>query len=539
MHRTATLLKGLLTLSAGLYGALAWQITPSWALGNNVASYTYTGTQQGLTPNTVYTLSTYGQYLGACELRPNQASDSGYSADCFTNYGAQNSSSYSAIAFLGVVNNPNNAFVVGDNDGNISIATQRWELSNGRYVSPGLNQASKVKVCPQGGSVSNLTADPNGSYLYIGCSVNTYQSNYGYTLYSYYLYSSQINPNGSLGPFNLVTGLFANQGPRTAALWNGVSPVMRAYEPNSANLQNSAYAASGAVMVSGLIGGLALGQSHKASGSEVPVSSGVICSNGQCSVAYNITLDSKDSFSVITAAEAGIDFYGSSYGQALYWNQVAGQWNESDDGKRQYPTIEWKKTSNTVFSCNVSGNPIGSPAASCGQGSYALSWPAQGMNSTDKKPHVDISNLLYVPTPTGISTVFTKGLLVIGTWNNGYLAYHSPALQNSSTALFLANNSSKGQVGDVNSLMNDANGNLMFATNSSGLFVFNPFVRQNTANSSDITLIPNESDGGQTGCSLCKIEETAEIVYYGVKSIALLAASEPGGRRSQDISAQR
>jgi len=539
MHRPATLLKGLLTLSAGLYGALAWQITPSWALGNNVASYTYTGDQQGLTPNTVYTLSTYGQYLGACELRPDQTSDSGYSADCFTNYGAQNGSNYSAVAFLGVVNNPNNAFVVGDNDGNISITTQRWELSNSRYVSPGLNQTSKVKVCPQGGSVSNLTADPNGLHLYIGCSVNTYPGTYGRNLYSYYLYYSQINPNGSLGPFTLVTGLFANQGPRTAALWNGVSPVMRAYEPNSANLQNSAYAASGAVMVSGLIGGLTQGQSHQAIGSEVPISSGVICSNGQCGVAYNITLDSKDSFSVITAAEAGIDFYGSTYGQALYWNQVAGRWNDSDDGKRQYPTIQWDKTSNTLYSCNISGNPIGSPAASCGQVSYALSWPAQGMPAADKGTPVDISNLLYIPAPTGISTVFTKGLLVIGSWNNGYLAYHSPALQNSSTALFLADNNANGQVGNVNSLMNDANGNLMFATSSSGLFVFNPFARQNTANGSNITLIPNGSDGGQASCSLCKIEDTAEIIYYGVKTIALLAASGPGTTRSQNVSAQR
>lgn len=540
MRKTSFLFKGILSLAAALYGAFGLQNGSGWALGNNVASYTYTGNQQGLTTNTVYTLSTYGQYLGACALQPGQSTNSGYTANCFTNYGDQNSSLYSAVAFLGVVNNPSNAFVVGDNDGYISIATQQWEMSNGRLVSPRLQQSSKTKVCLQGGSVSNLTVDPNGAYLYIGCSVNAYPGTYGKNLFSYYLYSSQISPDGSLGSPDLITGLFDTQETRTAALWNGVSPVMRAYPPNSVNLQNSVYSASGVVMVSGLVGKLVQGQSHKAIGQEIPVSSGLVCSNGQCRVAYNITLEAKDSFSIITAAEVGIDSYASVYGNALYWNQVAANWNDSDDGKRQYPQIQWNKTSNTIYSCNISDNPVGTPATRCGQNSYALSWAAQGMPSAGNGYQVDISNLLYVPTPAGITTAFTKGLLVIGTYTNGYLAYHSPALQNSSTSLFLSGNGAKGQVGNINSLMSDTHGNLMVATSSSGLFVFNPFGGQNVANGSNITLIPNESDGGsQAGCTLCKIEDFTEILYYGVKLIGTLAAKEPARAANPAVSPPR
>ena len=529
--------KKILRATAGLLGALMGPSLPGWALGNNVASYTYTGDQQGLTQNTVYTLSTYGQYLGACAITPNSTTNSGYSANCYSNYGAQNTGLYSAIAFMGTANNPKNAFVVGDNNGNVSIATQNWIQSNGHWVSPSLSQSPWVKACPEGGAVSNLAVDPNGSYLYIGCSIKSQavvNGANGYYLNRYNLYSSQIKPDGTLGPFNLVTGLFSSfQGePSTAALWSGVSPVMRAYGPNSPNLQKSAYSGSGAVMVSGLVGGLAKAQSYKGVASKVPVSSGVICSNGQCNPAYNFTLEAKDSFSIFTAAEAGVDYYNPNYGQALYWNQVAGHWNAyqdaAEDGSNFYPSIEWSKTSNTIYSCNVSSNPIGSPATSCGGGSYALRWSAQGMPAAGNGNQIDISNLLFIPTPKGITTPYTQGLLIIGTWTNGYLAYHSPALQNNSTALFLSGNGSSGQVGNVNSLMNDSNGNLLFATNSSGVFVFNPFGGQNTANGTDITLIPNESDSGSHGgCSLCKIADITEIIYYSVKTIAEFAVATP------------
>lgn len=540
MRKRSFLFQSIVSIGAGLYASFGLQSPAGWALGNNAASYTYTGSQQGLTTNTVYTLSTYGQYLGACALQPSQSTNSGYTARCYTNYGDQNTSLYSAVAYLGVVNNPGNSFVVGDNDGNISIATQEWELSNGRWVSPRLRQTAKTKVCQQGGSVSNLTVDPNGTYLYIGCSVPASLSTVGFVLESYALYAAQIGSDGSLGPSSLVSGLFPyfqNQS-YTAGLWSGVSPVMRAYPAKAPSLQGSAYSGSGAVMISGLIGSLNQSQYHKGSSRYIPASSGVICSDGSCRVAYNFIQEAKDSFSIFTAAEIGVDDYGQVDGPALYWNQVAGTWYNLENG-RIVAGIDWNKTSNTLYSCNISAAPIGSPASSCGQGSQPLSWPAQSMPAAGKGYQVDISNLLFIPTPAGITTSFTQGLLTIGTYTNGYLAYHSPSLHNNSTSLFLAGNGSSGQVGNVNSLMNDTNGNLMFATSSSGLFVFNPFGGQNVANGGNMTLIPNASDaGGGAGCTLCKIEEVTEIIYYGVKTIALLAADEPPAPTSKQISPQ-
>lgn len=531
MPRQAKAFRNSFAAAAGLLVSLTLPSSPGWALGNNMASYTYTGHQKGLTTNTVYTLSTYGPYLGACALTPNSTTQSGYSANCYTNYGNQNPSLYSAITFLGTVNNPNNAFVVGDNSGKISIATQNWSLSNEHWITTSLSQTQTVTACPEDGAVSNLAIDPNGSYLYIGCSINKTVDLYypnGYSLNKYYLYKTQINPDGTLGSLELVKDLFDSfQGKTiTAALWDGVSPVMRAYAPNSDSLKNSAYAGSGAVMISGLIGGLTYSQYKQGLKNQVPISSGVICSHGQCKAAYNFILAAKDSFSVVTAAEAGIDQYSTGYGQALYWNQVAGKWS-SEREEPSYPEIQWSKTSNTVYSCNLSNNPIGSPVSSCGPGSYALSWPAQGMPAAGKGMQVDISNLLFIPTPNGITTPDTQGLLIIGTWTNGYLAYHSPARQNTSTALFLSGNGTNGEVGNINSLMNDSNGNLLFATNASGLFVFNPFGGQNTANGDSITLIPNESDSSsRNGCTLCKIADATEILYYSVETIATLAAAD-------------
>lgn len=386
MRKRSFLFKSIISIGAGLHASFGLQAPASWALGNNAASYTYTGSQQGLTTNTVYTLSTYGQYLGACALQPSQSTSSGYTANCFTNYGDQNSSLYSAIAYLGVVNNPSNSFVVGDNDGNVSIASQEWELSNGHLVSPRLRQSSKIKVCQPGGSVSNLMVDPNGTYLYIGCSTAPSSSAVGYVLGSYALYAAQIGSEGSLGPSNLVSGVFPyfqNQS-YTAGLWSGVSPVMRAYPANAPSLQGSAYSGSGAVMISGLIGSLNQSKYHKGSSRYIPASSGVVCSDGSCRVAYDFILEAKDSFSIFTAAEIGVDYYGQAYGPALYWNQVAGQWNQVPNTAVFNNAVEWNKTSNTLYSCNISTAPIGSPASSCSQGSQALSWPAQSMPAAGK-----------------------------------------------------------------------------------------------------------------------------------------------------------
>lgn len=510
--------------------------SPCWALGSNATSFTYTGSQSGFTTGTVYTLSTDNQNLGFCQLTPDSSKDTGYSAQCFTNYGNTDTASYSAVTYLGSTNNPNNFFVVGDSNGNLYLTQLNYELSNGIYVVPGLTMTANAQGCPSGGQVSSLAVDPNGSYLYVGCSSTIAQKTSYSSLYSlptYLLYSVPINTDGTLGAFEAVTGLFnvfSSSSAYTAGIWSGVSPVMRAYPPNSANLASSQYSASGAVMVSGLVGGLSDNNTAKHAPGPVPASSGVICSNGKCQVAYSFSQAGSSSFSVYTAAEAGVDYYNGSYNPALYWNQVQGNWvciefGPESDCFGYGSSIPWNKTSNTIYSCNIANNPIGNPAGNCGTGSYALAWTPSGMPSAGSGLQVDVSNLLYTPAPSSVSTVFTKGLLTIGTWSNGYLAYHSPATQNNSTAMFMSGNGNSGQVGNVNSLLNDVNGNLMYETNTSGLFVFNPFAGSNIANGNDITLIPNSVDSSNSsGEGLAhQILVGVEIAYYTVATIAKIA----------------
>jgi len=439
----------ILTQSSGslllALSALMLLQPPCWALGSNAASFTYTGDQQGFTTGTVYTLSTDNQSLGFCQLTPSASTNSGYSAQCFTNYGNTDSNLYSAVAYLGTTNNPNNLFAVGDNSGNIYLTQLNFELSNGSYVVPGLTMTATPQGCPAGSQVFSLAVDPNGQYLYVGCSSGTPQvtsySSYICSLPTYLLYSVPINVDGTLGTFEPVTGLFDVFASYTAGLWTGVSPVMRAYPANSPNLANSPYAASGAVMVSGLVGGLSDNNTAKHAPGPVPASSGVICSNGKCQVAYSFNQAASNSFSIFTAAEVGVDYYNGNYNSALYWNQVQGEWvciAPGDPCWAYGPSIPWEKTGNTIYSCNIANNPIGDPAGVCGTGSYALAWTPNGIPSAGKGLQVDISNLLYIPTPSAVSTVFTQGLLTIGTWSNGYLAYHSPATHNSSTAMFMA-----------------------------------------------------------------------------------------------------
>lgn len=518
--------------------ALALSPTAVWALGSNVASFTYTGSQTGFTPGTVYTLATEYQNLGFCQLTPPTSTGSGYSAQCFTNYGTSDSSLYSAVAYLGSVNNPNNQFVVGDNNGNLYTTSLNFELSNGSYVVPSLTAMTPVSgSCPSGSQVFSLAVDPNGQYLYVGCygtsprPTNVLNS----SLVPYYLnpvavLTAPINSDGTLGSFSIISNLFYVTQFWTAAVWNGVSPVMRSYPAQAPQLANSAYAQSGAVMVSGLVGGLYTNTNKNGQG-PVPGNAGVICSNGQCEVAYNVILDSE-TFSVMTAAELGVDYYNGNYGPALYHNQVQGTWTtENIYGLGTIPVsqVPWSKTSNTIYSCNLAESPIGSPEAgqSCAAGSYALQWtpPKSNIPSAGNGMQVDISNLLFIPTPSDTSTTYTHGLLTIGTWSNGYLAYHSPATENNTTAQFLAGNGDNGQVGNVNSMINDVYGNLMYATSTGGLFVFNPFAGSNTADGTNITLIPNTVDSTTSGSSglLNTIKTGTQIAYFAVKTIAVVS----------------
>lgn len=252
----------------------------------------------------------------------------------------------------------------------------------------------------------------------------------------------------------------------------------------------------------------------------------MVCSNGSCEVAFSVNLSADSSFSVLTAAEAGVDWYASSFSPALYWNQVAGIW-ECDAGIPWAcnSNIVWKSTSNMIYSCNISDHAIGTPPQNCGTNSYALDWPASGgMAPPGNGLQVDISNLLFVPAPINSGTPDSEGLLIIGTYTNGYLAYHSPVIGNASTETLLSS-INNGQVGNINSLINDVYGNIFFATSETGLFAFNPFTLNNVFTTSDITLIPNTVDSsGSSGGLPGKILTGVEIAYYSVRTIATLAA---------------
>ena len=513
--------------------AILFNSAYSYGLGNNTASFTFTGNQTGFTTGTVYTLSTAGNQLAWCSLAP---VSSGYSPQCATNYGNTDSSGYTSVLYLGTASNPFTPFVVGNGSGNLYLVTPNWYSPNGGatpYTVTGLNQQALGSFqCT--GSVANLNVDPSGNYLYVGCVLNdvqqelsnlstkktSYYASYSqYTLYALPISSNSTTPGFTLGPAQSLG---------TEYVWNGVSPVMRAYQAGFKGLGNTKYSNSGAVLVSGLVSG--------ESESGAPINSGIICSNGACETAYNVILQSKGSYSVMTAAEIGIDYSSSastsssSYHTSLYWNQV--------EGKVIYqPTtysssIPWSSTSNTIYSCDTSANPIGtSGAGSCGPYSRALTWAPSPIPAPGKGLNVDISNLMFtdVPSPsTGIVTSFGAGLLTVGTWTNGYVSYYSPATGNGAMGTFLAalnsNTDQVAQVGNVNSLAADNQGNLMFQTNAQGLYVFNqydngPTNSQNLADGTDLTLIPTTIDSS-AGATSALIQD-AKIAYSVATAIAV------------------
>ena len=488
------------------------------ALGSNVSAFTYTGNQTGFTTNTVYMLSTYNDYLGFCQLSPDSTQSTGYSSQCQTGMGTPNSNMYSAVSYLGTTNNPNNTFIVGDNSGKIWPANLNFNNNNtaGEQFVTSVSVGSSQQVCTLYGSgVSNLVVDPNGQWLYVGCSQNipfntkafneggnntwvrAPGNNLNYNLPGFQLWNIPIESNGSLGTpvlqLQFSENFFTYQGANliTSGFWDGVSPVIRAYPPNSPVLGNSAYHASGAVLVSGLIGDLDENNNY------MPVNSGLICSNGSCQVAYNLEFDNG----VITAAEAGVDYFNGDYNPALYYNVV----NQAGWSGGLLPPflaeINWSKSDNKLYSCNTNifsiapFNNNGTSSLDCsGSDPVQLQWAAQEMPAAGNGAQVDISNLMFVPTPSDIPTPYINGLLTIGTWTSGYVALHAPSEQNNSTAMIFG-----GSVGsNVNSFLSDVNGNTVFATSSSGLFLYNAFPAQNDATLGSITLIPNSQDNGLT-----------------------------------------
>jgi hypothetical protein len=276
------------------------------------------------------------------------------------------------VAYLGTPSNPFTPFVVGDGGGYIYLVSPTW-YSPSASISPtppaesfipytviNLNQQALGSFqCT--GSVANLAVDPGGDYLYVGCINNNAQAIIGtndstvnfnsqYTLYALPIARNSNTPGFTLGQAQTLGKEY---------IWSGVSPVMRAYQAGFKGLGNTKYSNSGAVLVSGLVSTIS-NNTVKGGPGPVPTNSGVICSNGKCEAAYNVILETSSSFSVITAAEIGIDYSSSastsssSYHTSLYWNQVEGQMLKQ--GGFSVPSIPWSSTSNTIYSCDTSAN---------------------------------------------------------------------------------------------------------------------------------------------------------------------------------------
>mgnify|MGYP006282604473 FL=1 len=470
--------------------------------------------------------------------------------------------SYSAVSFLGTTNNPAGSFIVGDSAGNLSIATPIFDQSN--YQVTGLNMAA-LPSCPSGNSVANIQTDPSGAFVYIGCYNPTpnqitvfgqKNNNNVYQLPGYTLYAAQISSNGksvSIGSYSLqfggglfnVTGNSAQVVNQMAAVWPGVSPVMRSYPANYPGLQGTSYSQTGAVLLTGLVPAVTWVTGTNSTGPLGIQNSSYLCFNGNCS-GINVSggqLAGQPS-QIITAFEIGMDNYGNGLVPAIYTSSFNGSnslwycnnYNPLGSGAclSYGGTIYWKDVSPTINSCSiyqedVSFGQIGcsSPASS----SQNLSWPPNGMPAPGNGQQIDITNLTYVPAPTGTTGAFTQGLLLLGTWTNGYLSYHSPANPNASTGLFL-NQVNGGNIGNVNSIIADANGNLLFQTGSQGLYAMNPFTGTNAATGSDITLIqqPADTSNGNGLDWVATLADGSEFVYYTVKTLSdfvLASAVEP------------
>lgn len=543
------------------------QAAQSWLMSNNAASFTFSGSQQGLTSGTVYTLSTAGNSLGFCTLSPNtQTTPPQYTTSCFTGYGTilGSGQSYSAVAFLGTQNNPTASFIVGDSAGNVSIATPIFQPSNTQagspYVVTGLNMTS-MQSCPSGTAVANLATDPSGGYVYIGCYsaymnpivVGNPNSKYIFNLPGYTLYSAPIeviNAKGgivTLGAYTLQNvgfGIFGASGNsqqaqnQVAAVWPGVSTVMRTYSAGYPGLANTSFASTGGVLISGLINAVTADSSSSANdGPQLISNAALMCSNGNCGVAITRGNSTGQPAQIATAFEVGMDSYpGPYFMPALYsstltlasnqvWTQscpsvMVEKCNQGYSYPPFFGTIFWQNVSPTISSC---GNSI-SGGFSCNAYSQTLIWPPNGMPAPGNGYQIDITNLTYVPAPATNSSPFTQGLLLIGTWTNGYLSYHSPANPNQSIGLFL-NQENGGNIGNVNSMNVDNNGNLMVQTGSQGLYVMNPFVGTNTATGTDATLItqPADSSGSFISNLVNDLLDPAELIYYVLGAIKFLA----------------
>lgn len=533
------------------------------ANGNMVDMFTYTGNQLGPSASgNVYAMSIAGTDLNTCMFTPGAGQvqpNVEYTPSCQNTLAPDpnNSNYYTAVAFLGVPNNPNNYFAVGDSGGKIYLMQMTFNPGNPNPINVKVQQtyslASPDNANDSCGQIASLALDPNGDYLYVSCvqnknsiwwqvnngSGNAYGALYGVTLAVY-----SINPDGTLSFVNNVASSIpagtsgywsqavTNNSPRSAVtavafpsnpnrgvtnVASAVNPKLRVYPPGYPALASTGYASSGAVFLSGILSGFS---------GDVPINSGLLCSAGSCQVAYNMAFSQNYGGWVFTAAEYGTTYSPNNTPGApvLYWNQV--QAGVSSDGIEIYNNVN-----NALQTCllnNLITSTVTTAANTCAT-TNTIKWPPiQNIPSST----IWIDQLAFSPTPAGAlnETSFTQGLLQISAWNNGYLAYYDVASNTFKSGMFMSNNGSNGEVGaNVQGITTDANGNMLIQAGSSGLLGFNAFPTSatNIETQSDVTYVPIPADANaNNNCGTsCRVKQAFNFVKFMVTTVITTGAS--------------
>jgi len=488
-------------------------------------------------PGTVYIVTTEGDSITVCTNTPVSGTsppDLQYKQQCatgaasdpvlYTPYkGFQNY--YSAVVVLGYDPTSEKVHIAAaDITGNIYTLYLKINGTGDADELVPVNNTPPVNYClkPDQTSlrmprVQAMAVDPNKEYLYISCldtrlegilrggdkPKNAYNltsadlvivpiNTTDYTLgsarvksYENYYWSGSVQ--GISGSLNLCPA-----DGHIEQSCDDVDPKLTVYPPSYAGLQGSSFYASGAVFYSSIISGL---------DGIYPTNTGLMCLDGVCDETYNFPFCGNSTctdgtFSVMTAAEFGVATETNSPNNpvpVLFWSQHEGFWgsgitNNFGQINRNYPGYYSliKKGLTRVVQCQrkLLINPyfIGN-GTQCDESYVKLDWPPLAVTGVNNSSRVD--QMMWVPTPpagacedpsTGIPCLneYTGGLLVMGTTDNGYLAYRNTSFLNSNTETGYWFGSD-GVGGNVNSLSSDANGNVLYHVGSQGLFGFNPF----------------------------------------------------------------
>lgn len=537
------------------------------ANGTMVDMFTYNGTELGKSAaGNVYAMSIAGTELNTCLFSqtsntspPNQE----YTPSCENTLAPPpiDSNTYTAVAYLGGANNPNNPannpnnyFAVGDSGGNIYLMKFNFSAGNPNPTNVQSQQtyslASPDNASNSCGSIASLAVDPAGTYLYVSCiqtkgSIGWHASNstiyrdlFGVTLGVY-----SINKDGSLSFVNNVSSsvpsgnngywtqgynsnspassvtaaAFPNFASPASNLPTAVNPKLRVYPQNYPGLAGTSYATSGGVFLSGILSGFS---------NDAPINSGFMCSAGQCTVTYNIALKQGEGGWLFSAAEFGNN---QLEAPVLYWNQV--QASVAASGSVGTLGI-FSEIDNVLTTCQLNPGQIGPDLVTSTPCSVqtTINWPP--VNSNVPSSTIWIDQLVFSPTPAVAvnDTSFTQGLLQISAWNNGYLAYYDVAAQTPQSGLFFSNNKAGGEVGaNVQGITTDSNGNMLIQAGSSGLLGFNAFPSSDTniETQQNVTYVPIPVDTNANSCgALCVVTQGYKIARFIVSNVISVAGSE-------------